>query len=93
MAAPGPVFDSLSDMVQQLARRFDEQPAFGHMGASISFADLDRMSRRFAAWVQHETDLQPGDRIALQLPNVMQYPVVLFGARRAGLVVVNTNPL
>jgi long-chain acyl-CoA synthetase len=80
-------------MLQQLARRFDEQPAFGHMGASISFADLDRLSRRFAAWVQHETDLQPGDRIALQLPNLMQYPVVLFGARRAGLVVVNTNPL
>lgn len=93
MSAPGPRFDSLSDMLQQLARRFDEQPAFGHMGASISFADLDRLSRRFAAWVQHETDLQPGDRIALQLPNLMQYPVVLFGARRAGLVVVNTNPL
>jgi len=93
MAAPGPAFDSLSDMVQQLSRRFGEQAAFGHMGASISFADLDRFSRRFAAWVQHETDLQPGDRIALQLPNVMQYPVVLFGARRAGLVVVNTNPL
>ena len=93
MSAPGPRFDSLSDMLQQLARRFDEQPAFGHMGASISFADLDRLSRRFAAWVQHETDLQPGDRIALQLPNLMQYPVVLFGARKAGLVVVNTNPL
>jgi long-chain acyl-CoA synthetase len=93
MQAPGPQFDSLSDMLQLLARRFDERPAFGHMGASISFADLDRLSRRFAAWVQHETDLQPGDRIALQLPNLMQYPVVLFGARRAGLVVVNTNPL
>lgn len=93
MEAPGPQFDSLSGMLQQLARRFDERPAFGHMGATISFADLDRFARRFAAWVQHETDLQPGDRIALQLPNLMQYPVLLFGARRAGLVVVNTNPL
>lgn len=84
---------SLSDLVFQLARRFDERPAFGHLGASISFVDLDRLSRRFAAWVQHETDLKPGDRILIQLPNLMQYPVVLFGARRAGLVVVNANPL
>lgn len=84
MQAPGPQFDSLSDMLQLLARRFDERPAFGHMGASISFADLDRLSRRFAAWVQHETDLQPGDRIALQLPNLMQYPVVLFGLAGLG---------
>ena len=93
MTAPGPGFDSFSDLLQQLARRFDERTAFGHLGGRISFADLDRLSRRFAAWVQHETDLQPGDRIALQLPNLMQYPIVLFGARRAGLVVVNTNPL
>ncbi|MBR9827358.1 MAG: AMP-binding protein [Oceanospirillales bacterium] len=93
MQAIGPDVASLSDLVHQLARRFDEQPAFGHLGARISFADLDRLSRRFAAWVQHETDLKPGDRIVLQLPNIMQYPVVLFGARRAGLVVVNANPL
>ena len=84
---------SLSDLLHQLARRFDERPALGHLGASISFADLDRLSRRFAAWVQHDTSLDPGDRIVLQLPNLMQYPVVLFGARRAGLVVVNANPL
>jgi len=93
MTAPGPEFASLSDLLQQLARRFDERTAFGHLGGGISFADLDRLSRRFAAWVQHATDLQPGDRVALQLPNLMQYPVVFFGARRAGLVVVNTNPL
>ena len=88
-----PDYQCLSDLVHWLARRFDEKPAFGHLGASISFADLERLSRRFAAWVQHETHLQPGDRIALQLPNLMQYPVVLFGARRAGLVVVNTSPM
>ncbi|MBV0932229.1 AMP-binding protein [Marinobacterium weihaiense] len=84
---------NLSDLLYQLARRFDERPAFGHLGGVISFADLDRLSRRFAAWLQHETRMQPGDRILLQLPNLMQYPVVLFGARRAGLVVVNANPL
>ncbi len=92
MQAVSPEVASFSDLLFQLARRFDERPAFGHLGARISFADLDRLSRRFAAWVQHETDLQPGDRIVLQLPNLMQYPVVLFGARRAGLVVVNANP-
>jgi Acyl-CoA synthetases (AMP-forming)/AMP-acid ligases II len=91
--APGPQFDSLCEMLRLLADRFGERPAVGHLGASISFAELDRLSRQFAAWVQHETDLEPGDRIALQLPNLMQYPVVMFGARRAGLVVVNTNPL
>ncbi|GAA0784576.1 AMP-binding protein [Marinobacterium sediminicola] len=93
MQAVSPDVASLSDLLIQLARRFDERPAFGHLGARISFADLDRFSRRFAAWVQHETDLQPGDRIVLQLPNLMQYPILLFGARRAGLVVVNANPL
>ncbi|GAA0686952.1 long-chain-fatty-acid--CoA ligase FadD2 [Marinobacterium maritimum] len=93
MQAVGPDVASLSDLLFQLARRFDEKPAFGHLGARISFADLDRLSRRFAAWVQRETDLQSGDRIVLQLPNLMQYPVLLFGARRAGLVIVNANPL
>jgi len=86
-------YKTLSDLLHLLARRYDEKPAFGHLGGTISFADLERLSRRFAAWIQHETDLQPGDRIALQLPNIMQYPVVLFGARRAGLIVVNTSPL
>ncbi len=88
-----PEYESLSEMVHWLGRHYDEKPAFGHLGASISFADVERLSRRFAAWIQHETDLQPGDRIALQLPNLMQYPVALFGARRAGMVVVNTSPL
>ncbi|MBA4502039.1 AMP-binding protein [Marinobacterium marinum] len=93
MKAVGPDVASLSDLLLQLAQRFGERPAFGHMGGVIGFAELDRRARRFAAWVQHETDLLPGDRILLQLPNVMQYMVVLFGARRAGLVVVNANPM
>lgn len=86
-------YATLSDLLHLLARQYDEKPAFGHLGGTISFSDLERLSRRFAAWIQHETDLQPGDRIALQLPNIMQYPVALFGARRAGLIVVNTSPL
>jgi long-chain acyl-CoA synthetase len=63
------------------------------MGHTLTYADLDQLSGRFAAYLQQHTDLQPGDRIAVQLPNILQYPVVVFGALRAGLIVVNTNPL
>lgn len=83
----------LNTFFAQLFKHFAQRPAFGHMGATISYGQLDQLSSRFAAWLQHHTDLQPGDRIAIQLPNLMQYPVVLIGALRAGLVVVNTNPL
>lgn len=87
------MFDCLTSLISDLNRRYGDRPAFGHLGESISFTDLDVLSRRFATWIQHHTDLAPGDRIALQMPNLMQYPVVLFGALRAGLVVVNVNPL
>ncbi|WP_051298902.1 AMP-binding protein [Marinobacterium litorale] len=83
---------SLCDLPSDLSHRFGERPAFGHLGESLSYVELDILSRRVAAWFQHNTDLQPGERIALQLPNIMQYPVVLFGALRAGLIVVSTSP-
>lgn len=76
-----------------LSHRYGERPAVGHLGQTLSYTELDVLSRRFATWLQQHTDLQPGDRLAIQLPNSMQYLVVLFGALRAGLVVVNTNPL
>jgi long-chain acyl-CoA synthetase len=66
---------------------------FTCMEHTISFRQLDQLTAQFAAYLQQHTNLQPGDRIAVQLPNVLQYPVVVFGALRAGLVVVNTNPL
>nr|WP_269473322.1 AMP-binding protein [Kineobactrum salinum] len=75
---------------------FSEHPdeaAFSSLGHTLSFRNLDRLSNQFASWIQHASDLQPGDRIAVQLPNLLQYPVVVLGALRAGLVVVNTNPL
>ncbi|TNC84674.1 MAG: long-chain fatty acid--CoA ligase [Thalassolituus sp.] len=59
----------------------------------MTYAELDAKSGAFAAYLQNETDLQAGDRIAVQLPNILQYPVVVFGAMRAGITVVNTNPL
>ncbi|WP_417422087.1 AMP-binding protein [Halomonas sp.] len=86
-------YDSITDVFNAAVSRHKERPAFSCMGKTLTFADLDRLSADFAAWLQHETDLEPGDRIAIQLPNVLQFPVAVFGAMRAGLVVVNTNPL
>ncbi|WP_434985069.1 AMP-binding protein [Vreelandella zhaodongensis] len=86
-------YNSVTDVFHSAVKRFANKPAFTCMGKTITFAELDRLSADFAAWLQHETDLVPGDRIAIQLPNVLQFPVAVFGALRAGLVVVNTNPL
>ncbi len=86
-------YKNLNDVLARTARDYSEKPAFSSFGNSMSFAELDRLSDAFAVYLQQETDLQPGDRIAVQLPNLNQYPVVLFGAFKAGLVVVNTNPL
>ncbi len=63
------------------------------LGKTLTYGEVDRLSADFAAYLQNETGLQKGDRIAVQLPNLLQYPVVVFGAMRAGLIVVNTNPL
>lgn len=84
---------TLADVFAQSCKQFADCKAFSCMGQTLTYADLDHLSGRFAAYLQQHTDLQPGDRIAVQLPNILQYPVVVFGALRAGLVVVNTNPL
>jgi long-chain acyl-CoA synthetase len=73
--------------------RFKERPCFTNMGHTLSFADVQALSGHFAAFLRDELGLAKGDRIALQMPNVLQYPVALFGALRAGLTIVNTNPL
>ena len=86
-------YASVMDVFKISAKKFADKPAFTCMGQTLTYAELDRQSQAFAAWLQHETGLEPGDRIAIQLPNVLQFPVAVFGAMRAGLVVVNTNPL
>ncbi len=73
--------------------RFQQKPCFTSMGVTLSFAEVQALSGHFAAFLRHELGLVKGDRIALQMPNLLQYPVALFGALRAGLVVVNINPL
>jgi len=86
-------FASLADVLVQTCARFAERPAFGSMGATMTFAALDRASRAFAAWLQKDAGLARGDKVALMLPNLLQYPIAMFGALRAGMVVVNVNPL
>ena len=83
---------SLVGLLEQSCQRFAERPAFHSLGTTLTYSDLDRLSRHFAAWLR-SCGLRKGDRIALMMPNILQYPVALFAALRAGLVVVNTNPL
>ncbi len=86
-------YASVVEVFERACKRFAERPAFSNLGVTLTYADLDRHSAAFAAWLQHQTDLAPGERIAVQMPNVLQYPIAVFGAMRAGLIVVNTNPL
>ncbi|WP_137170083.1 AMP-binding protein [Marinomonas sp. FW-1] len=86
-------YESLTDVLALASKKYADLPAFTSVGRTITYGELNEKSDQFAAYLQHETDLVPGDRIAVQLPNVIQYPVVLFGAMKAGLIVVNTNPL
>lgn len=86
-------YPNIQAVLKESCQRFADKPAFSNMGKTITYGELYELSGNFAAYLQQNTDLQPGDRIAVQLPNVLQYPVVVFGALRAGLVVVNTNPL
>ena len=86
-------YPNIQAVLKESCQRFADKPAFTNLGKTLTYGDLYRMSGDFAAWIQNYTELQPGDRIAVQLPNLLQYPVVVFGAIRAGLVVGNTNPL
>ena len=84
---------SIVEVFEDAVRRFGERPAFLNMGCALTYAELDRLSGNFAAFLRNELGLGQGDRVALMMPNVLQYPVALFGALRAGCVVVNVNPL
>jgi long-chain acyl-CoA synthetase len=86
-------YASLRDIFEEACAAHGHSPAFTNMGATLSYVQLDQLSRAFAAWLQKKSGLAPGDRIALMMPNILQYPIALFGALRAGMVVVNTNPL
>lgn len=86
-------FASLKDLLASSCQRFADLPACTSMGTVLTYRQLDEASRAFAAWLQKVAGLRRGDRVALMLPNLLQYPVALFGVLRAGMVVVNVNPL
>lgn len=90
---PHMVEASLSDLVRTTAERHGDHVAFSNLGGTLTFREVDRLASQFAAFLQGGLGLRKGDRIVIQMPNLLQYPVALFGALRAGLVVVNTNPL
>jgi long-chain acyl-CoA synthetase len=85
-------YNSLLELFEECIQKFGARPAYENLGATISFQDLDKLSAAFAAYLQRQ-GLKKGERIAIQMPNLIQYPIAIFGAMRAGLVVVNTNPL
>ena len=86
-------FTSLVDMTDQAFIQYAERPAFSNFGKNMSYAEVDKLSRDFACYLLHELKLKKGDRVAIMLPNIFQYPIAVFGILRAGLIVVNTNPL
>ena len=86
-------FMSVADMFEKTVARFADRPACHNLGCTISYAELDRLSRDFAAFLQGLPGMVKGDRVAIMAPNLLQYPVALFGILRAGMTVVNVNPL
>jgi long-chain acyl-CoA synthetase len=83
---------SLKQLLEETCAEHGERVAFIQMGAQLTYRQLDELTRAFAAWLQQQ-GLREGDRLAIMLPNTLQYPIAMFGALRAGLIVVNTNPL
>ncbi len=90
---PTPESRSVRDMIELALTAFADRPCFTNMGTTLTYRDLDRLSMQFACYLQQSLGLVKGERVAIMLPNVLQYPVVLCGIFRAGIVVVNVNPL
>ncbi len=86
-------YPSIPTLLTYCFDNYRNDVAFENMGKTLTFHEIDELSKGWAAFFQQKLQLQKGDRIAIQMPNLLQYPVVMFGALRAGLVVVNTNPL
>ena len=86
-------FKSITEILEQSWRDYESQKSFTCMGKSYTYGEIDYLSKKFASYLQNELGLVKGDRIALMMPNILQYPIALFGALRAGMVVANVNPL
>lgn len=86
-------YSSINEMLEIGFRKFATNPAFHNMGTTLSYQEIDVLSQKFASYLQNDLHLQKGDRVALMMPNILQYPVALFGILRAGMIAVNVNPL
>ena len=85
-------YASLNELIAHNCERYADRVAFSNFGAELTYTEVAEQARNFAAWLQSQ-DLNPGDRVAIMMPNILQYPIALFGILKAGLVVVNTNPM
>lgn len=86
-------FPSIVSVLDKAIKDFADRPAFSNFGKQLTYRDIDKLSCQFANYLIHELKLKKGDRVAIMMPNVLQYPIAIFGVLRAGLTVVNTNPL
>ncbi len=86
-------FNNLAQLLEDGFSRYSNKPAFNCLGQALTYSEIEQKSRYLAQWLQHDCGLQAGDRIAIQLPNLTQYPIAAYAAIRAGLIIVNTNPL
>ena len=86
-------YPSIVSVLENAITKYRDRPAFANLGRTLTYGDVDRLSRQFAAYLLGELKLKKGDRVALMLPNCLQYPIATFGVLRAGLTVVNTNPM
>ncbi len=86
-------YSSINDMLEMSFSRFKNNPAFHNMGTTLSYQEIELYSRKFASYLQNDLKLKKGDRVAIMMPNILQYPIALFGILRAGMIAVNVNPL
>ncbi len=86
-------FNSIPEILEGAFKKYSNLPAYHNMGKTITFGELDTQCKKFCSYLQNRLDLQPGDRVALMMPNILQYPIALFGILQAGMVAVNVNPL
>lgn len=86
-------YTSIVSVLETAIKRYRDKPAFSNFGKTLTYGEIDTLSTRFAAYLLDDLKLKKGDRVALMMPNVLQYPIAIFGVLRAGLTVVNTNPM
>ncbi|MEH0862117.1 long-chain-fatty-acid--CoA ligase [Halobacteriovorax sp. DPLXC-1] len=86
-------YASIPSLLEESFEKFASKPSFHCMGKTLTYGEIDHLSKKFASYLQNDLGLQKGDRVAIMMPNILQYPVALFGILRAGMVCVNVNPL